>query len=86
MAYGLTASLSPKLVLAYAEDIACDSNLKNCAKCKSGWCKSVGVEHFEIWVKKGLFGKQSALSMLYRECRVGFCCLRLIWTSWFEIH
>ena len=31
--------LSPKLVLAYAEDILCDSRLKNCAKCKSGWCK-----------------------------------------------
>ena len=28
--------LSPKLVLAYAEDIVCDSRLKKCAKCKSG--------------------------------------------------
>ena len=28
--------LSPKLVLAYAEDILSDSRLKNCAKCKGG--------------------------------------------------
>ena len=50
--------LGPKLVLAYAEDIFSDFILKKCAKCKSGWCKSVGVEHFEIWVKKGFFGKK----------------------------
>ena len=48
--------LSPKLVLEYAEDILNDSRLKNCAKCKGGWCKSVCVERFEIWVKKGFFG------------------------------
>ena len=47
--------LSPKLVLEYAEDILSDSRLKNCAKCKGGWCKSVCVERFEIWVKKGFF-------------------------------
>ena len=29
------------LVLTYAEDIFCVSRLKNCAKCKSGWCKSM---------------------------------------------
>ena len=40
----------------YAGDILSDSRLKNCAECKSGWCKSVGVERFEIWVKQGFFG------------------------------
>ena len=44
--------LGPMLVLAYAEDVLSDSRLKNCAKCKSGWCKSVDVERFEIWIKK----------------------------------
>ena len=48
--------LSPKLVLEYAEDILSDSGLKNCAKCKGGWCKPVCVERFEIWVKKGFLG------------------------------
>ena len=78
--------LSPKLVLEYAEDILSDSRLKNCAKCKGGWCKSVCVERFEIWVKKGIFWWKSAFSMLYWECRVDFCCSGLVWTSWFEIH
>ena len=55
--------LGPKLVLAYAEDVLSDSRLKNCAKCKSGWCKSVGVERFEIWVrKKSFFGKNVHLA------------------------
>ena len=54
--------LSPKLVLEYAEDILSDSRLKNCAKCKGGWCKSVCVERFEIWVKKGFFGKKVHLA------------------------
>ena len=64
--------LSPKLVLAYAENILSDSRLKNCAKSKSGWCKSVGVERFEIWIKKDFFGKKSTFSMLDRECRIVF--------------
>ena len=53
--------LSPKLVLAYAEDSLSDSRLKNCVKFKSGWCKSVGVERFEIWNKKDFLGKKVQL-------------------------
>ena len=58
--------LSPKLVLAYAENILSDSRLKNCAKCKSGWCKSVDVERFEISVKKEFLGKKVHLA-----CKIG---------------
>ena len=54
--------LSPKLVLAYAENILSDSRLKNCDKSKSGWCKSVGVERFEIWVKKDFLVKKVHLA------------------------
>ena len=36
--------LSPKLILAYAEDILSDSGLKNRAECNAEWCKSVNVE------------------------------------------
>ena len=53
--------LGPKLALAYAEDILSDSRLKNCAKCKSRWCKSAGVERFEIWGKM-YFGKNVHLA------------------------
>ena len=35
--------LSPKLVLAYAEDILSDSKLKSHAKFNAEWCKSVSV-------------------------------------------
>ena len=56
--------LRPKLVLAYAEDILCNSKRKNCAQCKSGWYKSVGVECFEICVKNGLFGKKCIVHVI----------------------
>ena len=76
--------LSPKLVLAYAEDILEDSRLKNHAECNAEWSKSVSVERFEIWVKNDFLGKKRALSLYYRECGIGFCCLGLICTPWFE--
>ena len=53
--------LSPKFVLAYAEDILSDPRLKYFAKCKAGWGTSVGVERFEIWVKKGFLGVKKCI-------------------------
>ena len=52
-----------KLVYAYTEDFLCDSSLKTCAKCKSGWCEFVPAENFENKDKNGLFGYKNALNM-----------------------
>ena len=69
--------LRPKLVLAYAEDILSDPTLKNCAECKSGWCKSVGVERFEIWVKNSY----AYLSrIVHFRSKTVFLCMWIQWS------
>ena len=67
--------LSPKLVLAYAEDISSDSRLKICAKYKTGWCKSVDVEHFEVWVKKDII---FFAEIAHEACQIGSADLQLL--------
>ena len=59
--------LSPKLILAYAEDILCDSRLKK--NVLNANLQVLSILRFGF--KKNFFGKKSALSMLYRECGVG---------------
>ena len=77
--------LNPKLVSAYAENILSDSRLKNCAKSKSGWCKSVGVENFEIWAgqqkvrEHGSGALRKWQTKLRKWCKLGKEKKRKIW-------
>ena len=53
--------LSPHCVLSYTEDVFHISRLNNYyAESYTGWCKSLSVGHFKIWVTNQIFLKQFA--------------------------
>ena len=70
-----------------AEDILCDSRLKIMLNPNLDDVSLKVLSFLRFELKKNFFGKKkSALSILYKECGVGFCCLGLISTSWLEIQ